>query len=192
MRSWKLAFPVLVSPVLLSIVLAVPRVPAIPPAARQVPEPPSASIEAMRKLDRWIGEWSGKGWTISREGRRIEFELSETVQSKVGGTVHLVEGRGVGRTAAGEELVVHDGIAVVSFDAATGRYRWNGHERGFGAMDAEPVLVDGGFAWTFRVPETTLRFTILVDGETWRETGEASADGKAWSTFLETTLRRKR
>jgi len=187
MRSWKLA-----SAVLVSISLAVPPVPAVPPAARKVQEPRPASIDAMKKLDRWIGDWSGKGWTISREGRRIEFDLSEKVQSKVGGTVLLVEGRGAGRTATGEELVVHDGIAVVSFDAATGRYRWNGHERGFGAMDAEPVLVDGGFAWTFRVPETTLRFTILIDGETWHETGEASADGKAWSTFLETTLRRKR
>jgi len=187
MRSWRFG-----SLVLAFIFPALPLLPAPLPTALQVNEPPPASIEAMRKLDRWIGDWSGKGWTISREGRRIEFDLSERVQSKVGGTVLLVEGRGAGRTPAGEELVVHDGIAVVSFDAATGRYRWNGHERGFGAMDAEPVLVDGGFAWTFRVPETTLRFTILIDGETWRETGEASADGKAWSTFLETTLRRNR
>jgi len=79
MRSWKLA-----SAVLVSISLAVPPVPAVPPAARKVQEPRPASIDAMKKLDRWIGDWSGKGWTISREGRRIEFDLSEKVQSKVG------------------------------------------------------------------------------------------------------------
>src|SRR5262249_48902853 len=53
-----------------------------------------------------------------------------------------------------------------------------------GATDAEIQLVDGGFAWSF----ATVRFTILLDGTSWREVGEASADGKSWTKFMQTEL----
>src|SRR5205085_5299483 len=104
------------------------------------------------------------------------------------------EGRGTVKGAGGEEVVTHDGLALVSYDDKAGRYRWQGHDLPWGAIDAEAKLVDGGFAWEFKVPErgATVRFTIRLDEKRWHEVGELSVDGKAWAPFMEMTLERQK
>ena len=160
----------------------------------QAPTPPLAQIEAMKKLDLWVGDWKGSGWSSSGGDQRIEFDLVEKVERKVGGTVLLVEGRGTTKTDNGEEVVTHDGLALVYFDDKAGRYHWNGHDLPWGAIDAEPKLLDGGFEWRIQIDErgATVRFTIRFDEKRWYEVGEASMDGKTWNPFMEMTLERQK
>jgi hypothetical protein len=164
------------------------------PAFSQVPTPPAAQVEAMKKLDLWVGEWKGSGWASSGLGQRQEFTIVETVRRKVGGSVLLVEGRGTKKADKKEEVVVHEALTVVSYDGKAKRYRWQSHDLRGQALDVEPKLVDGGIEWGFRSGEggVTVRFTIQFDTKRWHEVGEASTDGKTWNKILEMTLERQK
>jgi len=169
-----------------ALLLAAPRIPCQTPAT-------ASQLEAMRKLDLWVGDWTGSGWSMSASGKRTEFSLTETVRRTVGGTVLLVEGHGTTTASTGQETVTHDGVALISYDAKSGRYHWSGHDLASGATNTEPVLVDGGLTWSIKADErgTVVRFTIRFDATYWRETGEVTADGKNWNTFMEMKLARR-
>lgn len=156
----------------------------------QTAAPPPDALAAMKPFESWVGEWRGAGWSVNAEGQRIAFDLTERVQPKAGGTVLLLEGHGhaVGDTAR----VTHHGVVLLYYDPRAGGYRWNGHELGWGAVEAEPRLVDGGLEWTLPAgpPGTVVRFTIQLDRERWREFGEVSTDGATWSRFMEMELHR--
>ena len=160
----------------------------------QAPTPPAVQLEAMKKFDLWVGEWKGSGWASSGRGERQEFTIVETVRRKVGGSVLLVEGRGTKKADKKEAVVVHEALAVVSYDGKAKRYRWQSHDLRGQALEVEPKLVDGGIEWGFRSEEggVTVRFTIQFDAQRWHEVGEASTDGKTWNKFLEMTLERQK
>src|SRR5262245_47454498 len=73
----------------------------------------AARREAMTKLEPWVGQWQGTGWTVTGPGgQRNEFTITERVQPKAGGLVLLVEGVGKGKDpASGAEVVAHDALA---------------------------------------------------------------------------------
>ena len=177
-----------------SVVLSALALLAGRPAFSQAPTPPEAQVEAIKKLDLWVGEWKGSGWRSSARGQRQEFTIVETVRRKVGGSVLLVEGRGTKKADKKEEVVVHEALTVVSYDGKAKRYRWQSHDLRGQALDVEPKLVDGGIEWGFRSEEggVTVRFTIQFDAKRWHEVGEASTDGKTWNKFLEMTLERQK
>lgn len=154
----------------------------------------SAEPEALKKLERWVGAWKGTGWASRGGTERIEFQLSELVQSKVGGSVLLVEGRGTSRNDTGEEVVTHDGLALVYYDKKSGQYRWNGHDLGWGTVDVEATLIDGGLTWRFSPDggHALVRFTLTFDEEHWHEVGDFSSDGTSWKPMMEMTLLRDR
>lgn len=151
----------------------------------------AARVEAMKKLDLWVGEWKGSGWNSMGQGERTEFTITEKVQRRVGGSVLLVEGRSVGKA---DGAVIHDGLALVYYDDKTKCYHWHGHDVPWGAMDAEVKLVDEGFEWSLPVKErkATVRFTIKFDQKQWHEVGDVSVDGKTWRKFMEMTLKRQK
>lgn len=162
-----------------------------PGAARATP---SGEVAALAPLDLWVGAWSGSGWTQFPGAPRVEFELSERVQRRVGGSVLLVEGRGTTRDAQGGRTVTHDGLVLVYFDERTGRYHWHGHDVGRDPIDVEPQVRERALEWSLVAADgkTTLRFTIELDEREWREVGELSADGERWTQFMALTLRRDR
>ena len=153
----------------------------------------SAGVEELGRFKRWLGSWSGTGWTSLAPGQRIEFQLREHVEKRAGDSVLLIEGRGVRKGDNGQELVTHDGLALVYFDTKSGEYRWNGHDRGWGAVDAKVDALEGGLEWSFGVDEhgTRVRFAIHFDEKYWREEGDLSTDGKTWTRFMEITLERE-
>jgi hypothetical protein len=137
----------------------------------------------------WLGEWKGSGWSVGANGERTEFELTESVKERSGGTVLFVEGHGTRTTGSSRGSVSHDGVVFVYRDKA-GKLKWNGHEAASGAIDAEVTLRDGGFEWSFDADNrgTVVRFVITLDATHWRETGEVSADGRTWARFMEMSL----
>ena len=177
-----------------SVVLSALALLAGRPALSQAPTPPAAQVEAMKKLDLWVGEWKGSGWASSGRGQRQEFTIVETVRRKVGGSVLLIEGRGTKKADKGEEVVVHEALAVLSYDEKAKRYRWRSHDLRGQATDVEPKVLDGGIEWGFKSEDSgvTVRFTIKFDKKRWHEVGEASTDGKTWHKFLEMTFERQK
>jgi hypothetical protein len=150
-------------------------------------------LASVKQLGLWVGKWKGSGWSVNRSGERTEFNLAESVSMKAGGTVLLVEGRGVRTDPKARGKITHDGLVLVYRDSS-GKYRWHGHEATTGLADVELTMIENGMEW--RVGADTkkaiVRFTILLDTMRWHEFGEASADGVTWSRFMEMTLTRVR
>jgi hypothetical protein len=165
---------------------------AVAPGAGQDPAPAPDRAAAMRRFDAWIGDWSGTGWSLDALGHRTDFTLVEHVQTRVGGTVLLLEGRGTARVEDGTETVTHDGLVLVYYDEHARSFRWNGHEVRSGTVDTEVRVFDGGLEWSLSAPGggASVRFTITFADGHWHETGEAGADGSGWHRFMEMNLLR--
>ena len=55
--------------------------------------PNAAQMDEMKKVSFLVGQWKGEGWIDFGQGQR-RFIESESVQSKLGGQVLLIEGLG--------------------------------------------------------------------------------------------------
>src|SRR5437868_12634571 len=86
--------------------------------------PAAAEREAMKKLDFLVGEWKGEGWMEFAPGQRRTFKGTEVVQSKLDGLLVTIEGLHRGQVGGrGDEVVVHNAFALVSYDDKANRYR---------------------------------------------------------------------
>ncbi len=138
----------------------------------------------MKKLDKMAGQWQGSGW-IQQGPKREVFSGSETVQSKLEGLAVLVEGK----FSNPEGKVIHQTLAVLSYDDALKNYRFATYlANGITSVQDFKVVGDH-FEWGFPIPNVgTVRYTIKVDDATWSEIGEFSRDGKAWMQNFEMKL----
>ena len=158
----------------------------------QPPKGPAEQQAHAQQLAFLVGRWEGEGWIDVASGERRTFRESETVVAKLDGTVLLIEG--VGRAPAADPRqagVVHDALALISWDEAGQVYRLQSHEASGRAVDAEGRLADGAFIWSFPAgPARQVRFTIRLDARgRWEETGEMGAGAPVtWQKFFEMTL----
>jgi hypothetical protein len=164
------------------------------PVAALAQSPSTASAAEMKKLDFLTGDWKGEGWIEMGPGGRSTFKQTEAVQSKLNGTVIIVEGLGTGKLAStGQEGIVHNALAVISYDSAARKYLFRAFRADGNYIDANVTLTEKGLIWGFRPPQQggEIRYTIkLTDAGQWHEIGEFSMDGKQWRKFFEMTLQR--
>lgn len=162
------------------------------PAAASAQTHGSGSAEEMKKLAFLTGDWRGEGWIEMGPGKRSTFKQTEAVQSKLNGTVLIIEGLGKGQIGnTGEEGVIHNALAVISYDAAAKKHQFRAFRADGNYIDANVTVGDKQLVWGFRDPQrgTEIRYTIkLTDTGQWREVGEFSMDGKQWRQFFEMTL----
>jgi hypothetical protein len=154
---------------------------------------PAVQLEAMKKLSFLMGEWKGESWTEFAPGQRHTSVGTETVQSKLGGLLLVIEGvhrRKGGAKDAG--AVVHHAFAVVSYDEKAKRYRIQAYTNRGNYTEAEAKVADGKLEWGFQIPKFgDVRYTITVNAKgQWFEIGEVSTNGKQWRKFFEMTLER--
>jgi hypothetical protein len=156
-------------------------------AKAQAPTP-TPQIEAMKKLHFLLGEWRGDGWAMV-EQKREGAKQTETVQSKVGGVALLVEG--LGRSATDSNRIVHNAMAVISYDTQKKSYRVSTYQASGQTVEAEAVVGTNTLEWGFKTDRGTVRFTIkLTEKGEWNEVGDFSPDGKSWFKFMEMTLQK--
>ena len=164
------------------------------PIAASAQSAGTSSTAEMKKLDFLVGDWKGEGWIEMGPGGRSTFKQTETVQSKLNGTVVIVEGLGKGKLAStGQEGIVHHAFAVISFDSRTKKYQFRAFRADGNFIDAEMTAEGNGLVWGFREPQRNIeiKYTIkLTDAGQWNEVGEFSMDGKTWRKFFEMTLQR--
>ena len=155
--------------------------------------PALAANEEMRKLDWLIGEWKGEATVQMGPGKPETALQHEKVQSKAGGKVLLIEG--VGRQkledgSAGE--IVHDAMALISWDEAKKTYRFSTFVANRPDADATlEVTGPNSASWGFQTPQGHVRFTIskTEKGE-WLEIGEYSRDAVKWTKFMDMKLQK--
>lgn len=141
---------------------------------------------AMQKLSMMAGHWEGAGTIQMGPGPRASFAQTENIQFKQDGTMLLIEG--LGKAPSGE--TVHDALAVVTFDPASGKYKFRSFLVGR-FTDTEGTLNGNTFVWSLSGGPMKIRYTIAVANNEWREIGERSQDGNSWTPFFEMTLKRK-
>lgn len=154
----------------------------------QAPPPVAPAPEAMVRLAPMAGRWAGEGWIRRGPGEPERFKGSETVEARLGGHVLVVEGRHVD---AKDGHLVHQAFAVISFDPASGAYRFRSHLANGWGGDYRGEWKDGAFVWFMEMPRMgALRYTIRIQAGVWEEVGELEREG-AWSKFFEMRMKRQ-
>ena len=180
---------------LASILLALACVSQTPCVAQSDGAPPAyrgpdvaAQRAAMDRLAPLVGRWQGEanvqGGMVVHQTEQVERELDGL----------LLSVRGVGHaTAERTDAPVFQAAAIISFNDRSGGYEVRSYtHEGHVATAAGEVLPDGRFRWSFAAGgPVQMRFTIAVDGDMWRETGEISYDsGTTWRRTIDLALRR--
>ena len=150
--------------------------------------------DEMKKVDFLIGEWAGEASIQMGPGPAQRVWQTEKVVPKLGGRVLLIEGRGMRITDAKitPSEIVHDALAVISWDDAKKTFRFSAYTAQYGATESALDVSDGPVGvWAMDVPGGKTRYTItLTEKGEWHEVGEFSRDGAAWMKFFEMTLKK--
>ena len=168
-----------------TVALAQSPSPSDPPAAAAL----SADLAPAAFL---LGKWQGRGWIEFQPGRRSEFRQFETISAKLGGGAIVMEGLGTRTGADGKEVVTHEALGVLTWDAKGRKPLFRAYRSGGQFVDADVSLAPGRLTWQFRIPGVgDTRYTIVLnDKGQWFEIGEMAKDGAEWRKFFETTLDR--
>jgi hypothetical protein len=154
--------------------------------------PHTASREKMEVFAGWVGHWQGEGSMQTGPGEPRKSKVDERIESKLDGTVLIVEGVGKSTDPATQkEIVVHHAFAVLSFDQQSGNYNFKTYLKDGRSADAWLQVVDENrYQWGFDSPRGKTRYNISIDPgkKTWAETGEFSSDGNSWIKFFEMNL----
>lgn len=146
------------------------------------------SKEHMDQLSGWVGTWKGSGWQMTESRQRIEFEVEEVVESKIGGLALMVEGKGIG--SEGKEG--HHAMGMIYYNLDNKRYEFHSIiKEGMTTLATAKIDENGDFIWGFDVPGGQIQYTITIDGDSWVEKGSFSMDGTQWWPIMEMTLTRQ-
>lgn len=157
---------------------------------------PLFAADEMRPLDWMVGEWRGEASVRMGPAEPEQLLQHERVQPRLGGKLLLVEGTGKRKLAdgaAGE--IVHEALAVISFDDKTKKYRFDAWTARDGYVEAWfEVGAKNSVTWGFDTPQGgKVRYTISLDDKgQWHEVGEFSRDGKQYLKFFEMTLQKSK
>ena len=148
--------------------------------------------EKMTSLASWAGTWKGEATMQMGPGQMSKAIMEERIESKLDGTIIVVEGVGkVPGSSASEERIVHQAFAVLSYDSNSGEYKFRSHLSDGRSSDAWFKIVGANsYQWGFDTPRGKIRYNIMIDTskKTWNETGEFSQDGNTWMKFLDMNL----
>ena len=155
----------------------------------------SLNKEKMKVFSNWTGRWQGEGWMQMGPGEPKKSTVDEKIESKLDGTVYLVEGIGKAlNSETKQEMVVHHAFAVLSYDNASSQYKFRTHLKDGRSTDAWfTVTGENNFQWGFDIPgRGKTRYSIAIDpqAKTWKEIGEFSSDGNSWNKFFEMNLKK--
>ncbi len=155
-------------------------------------QPTSKDVQRreMKKLDWFVGHWTGTGWIQMGPQGRNEFTQTETIEAKLDGLVLVIEGLG---KAKEDGSTVHTALAFVSYDHHINKFRWHAFTPE-GQIDTEAKVGTDTFEWSLQIPQRgQMRYTITRNekGE-WFEVGEMIQDDQTRHKFFEMTLRKQK
>jgi hypothetical protein len=141
---------------------------------------------AIARLPPLAGAWAGEGWMRGGPSEPERFVGEERVELRLEGRALLIEGK---HWMPDRSRLVHNALGIVTYDAASGQYRFRTHVAGQPPGDFRAYLDGGAFIWEMDAPRGRTRFTIRVVNDEWREIGEIELDGR-WRQFFEMKLKR--
>jgi hypothetical protein len=161
---------------------------AVPSGHAAAQEPGAAQRGEMKRLEGLVGTWKGEGWMEFGPGQRHTFMSEERVTAKAGGLALLIEGQHKDSTGT---TVVHDAVALVTYDERAKLFRFRALDARGHAADSEAQVGNATLSWTIPAAQgMTMRYTSSWTANEWQEVGEMSTDGKTWRKFFEMKLKR--
>lgn len=141
-----------------------------------------AGLEAMQKLSDLVGRWEGAGWMQRGPGEPDKTLSTETVESRLGGRILVVEG--LHHAQEDPSQVVHHALGVISYDEAAGHYKFRTYLANGRGGEHEMRLEGDDILWFIETPQGKIRYTIRIEDGMWHEIGEMSRDGETWRKFF--------
>lgn len=151
----------------------------------------AAQIEAMKKLDPFLGEWLGEGKIEAPGGAMQTIVQMVRVESQLAGQLVTM----VDRVQRRAEPMVNPsgaGFATLSFDDKAKRFLFRSYFMdGFTDLDAQ-VPEAGLLRGVTKEGAVTRRITVDTrERGVWKELSELSRDeGQSWSTVYAITMKR--
>jgi hypothetical protein len=138
----------------------------------------------MKKLEPLAGRWKGTASYKMGPGEPHRVEQSEIIEFKLDSAILQIEGLG---TSGGR--VAHHALAMVNFNIYESKFNFRSYLNDGKMSDAHfSVPAPGQYAWGFDSPQRKIRYLIVIENNTWKETGEYSTDGVQWIRFIEMNL----
>jgi len=151
---------------------------------------PTAPAE-MKQWDFLVGTWKGAG-TFLGMGSELPFTTAMTARRAVEGHYLLIEEKvSAVMPGATEASVVHEGLVLVSYDAAAKVFRSKAYETGGIVREAEVKPGEGGKLVETDKPSPfsgmgQARFTFGPTGpDSWETLAEQSDDGATWTKVFD-------
>ncbi len=148
---------------------------------------------AMKKMEWLVGEWKGTAWTQMGPQNRDTVEMHESIVLELNGTILKIKGTGYHFNKEGNKEVAHDAFAVVSYDVANQKYRWQSWRVPGGYFtEHEPEVGENSFSWIMETPQGKMKYKLQLNNKgQWHETGHFSRDGENWFPFFEMVLNKQ-
>lgn len=149
--------------------------------------------EKINVFSAWIGRWQGESSMQMGPGEPKKSNVEEKIESKLDGTILLVEGVGKSLNPSTEqETIVHHAFAVLSYNVGTGQYKFSSYLKDGRSTDAWLITTgENKFQWGFDIPgRGKVRYSATLEPgkKTWNEVGEFSSGGNNWVKFFEMNL----
>lgn len=151
---------------------------------------PMTPAQALEKISFMAGKWQGSGWQIGQDRQKHNFQQTEDIYLTGAGEVMVIHGLGKSKDSeSGEEKVIHNAVAMLTYNSREGRYDFNSYVVGRGGGNyTGKVTGENQFEWYLDTPNGKIRYTISLNEKgQWHEIGEI-AMGENWFQFFEMTL----
>jgi hypothetical protein len=152
------------------------------PAAAKLIE---AQQAAMKKLDKLNGVWRGPAWTVLRGGEKHHLTQTERIGPFLDGSVKVVEGKGY----ESDGKPSFNAFGIISYDPARKVYSMRSYAMGRSG-DYPLVITDSGYKWEIVSGPMTIRYSITIQDNEWKEIGERIQKDKEPVQFFEMNLKR--
>lgn len=154
---------------------------------------PDFSQQAKQKiaaLDVMVGDWEGTGYLFTPRGKEAS-QVTEKIQYKLDSTVIMAEGKGVITLEDGTQQTVHDAIGIVSYNSFTKQYQMNSFiSKGMSTQAKFEIQDANNMVWWIEAGPSTIRYSLTIKDDIWKEIGERSMDGENWQQFFEMELKK--
>jgi len=145
--------------------------------------------KAIGKFDFMIGKWEGVGWAYTSDGVKEHSKIKEDIRHDLDSTIIVIKGKGMSEKD-GQKVKTHHALGVLSYDSFRQKITLNSWiHKGMSTVAHVDYKAEGSFVWWFEVEGTmTMRYTVSVENNHWKEIGEMSTDNVNWRQFFEMNL----
>ena len=163
-------------------------------ATQAISQSTDSVITDLKQVQVMEGTWIGEGWIMGGAGKRMRFQQTEIINSKVNGNVLMIEGLGYAiEDSVVTDRVIHDVVGMISINPTSGNATMLSILEKQGRSEVELYRLGGKnvFRWSIKSPYNgaTVRFTDdLTNPNEWHEIGEVATGQGQWYQFFEMTL----